>query len=484
MQKLEGRFLCWDDKIIEKIENTQIISHKPERKEIALRCDDEWEGACNSYATVIKMPDGYRMYYRAYVGNLNADGTGVRGVESSVICVAESKDGITYTKPDVSIYEFNGSVHNNIVFAVEGKVLDTFSVLYDENPDCPADEKFKALTEAGYDGLFPTLKYYASADGFRFTEKYTLDVHGTFDSYNSIIWDKEKKEYILYYRAFHEKDGTDRLTFEGEHAVHSIRDIRVATSKDFKNWVEHGRIKYEDDKEDYQLYTNQITKYYRDNKTFIGFPTRYCDRAPDKHNYDLMPFSDYRRKLIEHYGRGGTAVNDCIIMTSSDGLSFDRRDEAFLTPGPESNNQWWYGNCYTVYGLIETPSDEGDREISFYSNENYRIKNVNFRRYTVRLDGFFSWYAPYREGEVMTKPFEVGDGDMFLNFSTSAMGGATVSVCDIDGKVIDGYESYIMFGDSTERPVEFKKPLSVLKGQPVRIKFKLKDAHLYSFVFK
>ena len=170
-------------------------------------------------------------------------------------------------------------------------------------------------------------------------------------------------------------------------------------------------------------------------------------------------------------------------MTSYDGFTFDRRDEAFLTPGPENSTNWWYGGGDPVYGLIETKSEEAgaSNEISFFVGENYRVKNVNFRRYTMRPDGFFSWYAPYRCGEVLTDVFEADGERMLLNFATSAVGGITVSVCDADGNALDGYTSYVMFGDSVERPVEFEKALSDLKGQAVRLKFEMQDAHLYSF---
>jgi hypothetical protein len=170
-------------------------------------------------------------------------------------------------------------------------------------------------------------------------------------------------------------------------------------------------------------------------------------------------------------------------MTSEDGHVFNRRDEAFFTPGPENNSNWWYGNCYPCYGFIETRAEErgAANEISMYMGENYRIKKVNFRRYTLRLDGFFSWFAKYRGGEVITKEFELVADTLFLNFATSARGGITVSVCDLDGNEIEGYKSYVIFGDSVKRVVEFEKPLSELCGKAVRLKFFMRDAHLYSF---
>lgn len=316
--------------------------HEPVKKEIALVCDDEWEGPHNCYASVVKVGDVLRLYYRADAGRHRADGT--FAASTPVICVAESTDGgITFQKPDLGMIPFNGTCHNNIIFTKEDELLDNF---------------------------------------------------------------------------------------------------------------------------------------------FIGFPTRYLDRSEDKENFRHMPLADRREVITKHFGREGTSVTDCVIMTSADGFVFNRRDEAFLKPGIENRYNWWYGNCYPVYGLVETKAEEpsAPNEISFYGDENYRIKSANFRRYTVRLDGFFSWYAPFCEGEVVTKPLTVSKGEMRVNFSTSALGGMVISLCSEEGSDLAGYTSYTMFGDSTDRPVSFQKPLEELIGKKVRLKIRLKDAHLYSFV--
>lgn len=480
---MKRRVLCWDESCVGKNDGVSVISHKPVKKELALVCDDEWEGVHNGYASVLKIGDRYRIYYRADNSRQRIDGQKIPGVHG-VICVAESRDGITYKKPNIGKYEYNGTKNNNIVFMREEKPIDNFSVFYDTNPACPENERFKALSEInlGNDNGGTKLIYYASADGYDFREMYYLDVEGTFDSYNVMVWDDATEQYFLYYRAFHTPEGEDRLSWNGARP-NWIRHIRVATSKDFRTWETHGRISFKEGQEEYQLYTNQITRYCRSRDTFIGFPVRYCDRAAEKRNFHHMPLGDRHENITEVYGREGTAVTDCVIMTSNDGFKFDRRDEAFLTPGVENRNNCWYGNCYTVYGLIETESEEegAPDEISFYIGENYRIKNVNFRRYTVRLDGFFSWYAPYKGGTVLTKHFMVGADEMRVNFATSALGGMTVSLCSEDGEELEGYTSYEMFGDSVDRPVEFEKPLSALKGSCVCLKFTLKDAHLYSF---
>ena len=73
---------------------------------------------------------------------------------------------------------------------------------------------------------------------------------------------------------------------------------------------------------------------------------------------------------------------------------------------------------------------------------------------------------------------------MYMNFATSAVGGITVTVCNEEGQELEGYSSYVMFGDSVDRPVEFEKSLKELEAKTVRLKFKMKDAHLYSFIFE
>lgn len=470
---LMKRILCWDTKLIESSANLQIISHKPEKKNIALVCDDIWEGIHNGYSSVMKVGDKYRLYYRAS-----------GGLCKTSICVAESYDGITFEKVDVGLYEAGGTKHTNIVYVRDE--IDNFSVFYDTNPDCPKNEKFKAIgAKRPAPGQREKLCYFASEDGYSFTEMRYFDFSGTFDTYNVTFWDEKTHQYYLYFRAFHRPDGSEIADWNTTSLVNDIRDVRVATSPDFVNWTVHGRIKFDEGQGDTALYTNQITRYYRDNDSFIGFPVRYTDRASVKQNLEHMPIADRRAYMTEKFGREGTAFTDCIIMTSTDGFKFDRRDEAFLTPGPENRYNWWYGNCYTTYGMVETKSDVAGQsnEISMYVGENYRIKSTNFRRMTVRLDGFFSWYGTYKGAELITKPVTVEGDTMQINFATSCAGGVDVSLCDENGHELEGYTSYTMFGDATDRVVEFEKPLAALKGKNVRLRIKLSDAHLYSIAF-
>lgn len=46
------RFLCWDEKNFSENNGVFVCQHKPEKKNLALICDDIWEGVHNGYPTV------------------------------------------------------------------------------------------------------------------------------------------------------------------------------------------------------------------------------------------------------------------------------------------------------------------------------------------------------------------------------------------------------------------------------------------------
>ena len=490
----KSRHLCWDDFLIDKCETIELVMHKPIKKELALVADKQWEGVCNGYASVKKIGDTYRLYYRACSSRYDIDGNSVRNLPPAY-CLALSSDGKSFKHPKLGVYDVVGRDNNIIYF--ENKYVDNFAVIYDENPACPPEEKYKALKMGNEPGSKkPSLYLHTSPDGVHFDTGRLLDLDGEFDSYNVYFWDKETEQYFIYYRGCHwpryseyeETEGnTHELRLLPNGDTNEVRDISVATTKDFISFENFGEIRFIDDdvKEDIQYYTNNILKYPRADDMFIGIPARYINRKDDSKNFESMPVWEKRNKLINVFGRGGTALTDAIIITSRDGFNFRRTDEAFFTPSVECDANWWYGDCFFAYGMEETESDvEGaPNELSIYVGEGYRVKNVHFRRYTLRLDGFFSWYAKYRGGLVLTKPFTFEGSELEINFATSALGHVVIALCDEEGNEIEGFKTGKLFGDSIDRKVEFQNSLSALNGKPVRLKFEIKDAHLYSFKF-
>ena len=111
------------------------------------------------------------------------------------------------------------------------------------------------------------------------------------------------------------------------------------------------------------------------------------------------------------------------------------------------------------------------------------------RRYTLRIDGFVSVWGPLSGGEFVTKPLVFEGSKLVMNFSTSAAGSIQVEIQDVGGKPFDGFalpDCPEIFGDAIERAVIWKdgSDVSKLAGKPIRLRFLIKDADLYSIHFK
>lgn len=480
------REVCWDAFLIKEQSGVEIRMHQPVRREKVFTLDHVWEGNVSGYFALMKVGEIYRLYYRASNQVEWADGSRVSTIPS--ICLAESKDCRCFKRVPVNKHDYNGISTNNIVY-YPGYYVDNFSVFYDENPACLPEEKYKALCMCGganapVPGLEHGLGLFVSEDGIDFTFKRRLDIPGEFDSYNVLVWDKYDQIYRIYYRDERRPEHEEFDVIKKSRAV--FRTVSLATSKDLVSFELYGELDYGQASRDIQLYTNQITKYARADHMYIGFPGRYIDRWEDESNFEQMPLAERHKYITELYGREGTVATDCGIMISRDGYHFERRDEAYMTPGVENRNNWWYGDCYNVYGLAETEADEegAPNEISFLMPENYRIKDVEVYRYTTRLDGFFSWYAGFKGGEVLTKPFLFEGDELEINFATSALGSIRIRLCDESGNPLEGFDSGIIFGDSVDRKVRFAGELKELAGKAIRMKVQLKDCHLYSFRFQ
>ncbi|MCI8417403.1 MAG: glycoside hydrolase family 43 protein [Lachnospiraceae bacterium] len=473
------REVCWDEFLLEEAKGIQVQMHRPEFRNVALECDAPWEGNVCGYFTLIPDETQFRLYYRG--DQLDVDNDGVcKPSHKTMYCYAESKDGKTFHRVPVNEISFWGRKDNNII---SDGVRDNMYVFRDSNPSCPPDARYKGLAEAD-----DVLWYYKSQDGMHFTKERVLADDGAYDSLNVIFWDEETEQYFFFYRGLHgENAPKGKWSGKEWRSMHTtiIRDVRVRTSKDFENWSEPRLIQFDPEREDTELYTNQIQKYYRARHMFLGFPTRYVDRYQDAQNFNHLPDWKHRQKLIRNWGRSGTAMTDAMIMTSRDGFTFRRTEEAFLTPGIERTCNWYYGDCYLCYGMAETASDipGAPREISLYMGQDYRVNPVKLCRYAIRLDGFFSWHCDYEPGKAVTKPLIFAGNSLEINFATSAAGYVQIRLLDGEGNFLEGYDSGRLFGDSVDRAVDFQKPLAELAGKEIRMEVSMRDGELYAFQF-
>ncbi|NUQ64899.1 MAG: hypothetical protein HUU20_20745 [Pirellulales bacterium] len=460
------RELFVDDFLIERRDGVELRLQRPVPREIVMVHDCPWEGSGCCYYVAMRDGDLFRMWYLGY-DLTNEDGTRMAG-RPGCACYAESKDGIHWTRPDLGLISYNNSTHNNIVWT--SPTADNFFVLKDGNPACRKDEQYKALA-SGPGGLWA----YCSTDGLRWSPLKDSPVitKGAFDSLNLAFWDPLRGHYWCYLRDFHS----------------GLRDIRVSTSPDFLTWTEPELVRYVDSPDE-QLYTNQVTPYYRAPHLFLGFPTRYIERGWSP-AFLSLPDPEHRRRRMDISPRYGTAITDGLFMSSRDGRTFHRWGEAFIRPGIERKHNWLYGDGYQSWGLIETPAEDplAPPELSIFVTENSWKTPSRLRRYTLRIDGFVSLAAPLRGGEVVTRPILFDGKTLTLNFSTSAAGNIRVELEEPDGKPIPGFtmeECLEIFGDRLDRVVAWKSgsDLGKLAGKPVRLRFAMSDADLYAIQFR
>lgn len=460
--------LLADDYLIENLSGGAAFRmHHPVPREIVLDHNEPWEGSGSGYHTVFQDGPLYRMYYKAWHLDVLPAG-GVNIPHDTVAAYAHSTDGIHWVKPNLGLFEYEGSKDNNIVWV--GKGSHDFTPFKDPRPGCPPDELYKA---AGYGegGLYG----FKSADGIHwsFIQDAPIMTGYAFDTQNLVFWDEVRNEYRAYVRDFNE----------------GIRGIRTATSQDFRTWTEAQWLEYVDSPVE-QLYTNQVKPYYRAPHIFIGFPSRYVERGWPP-SMEALPNPEHRHLRSAASDRYGMALTEALLMTSRDGVRFRRWNEAFLPPGIERADNWAYGDNYIAWHAVETESamEGAPKELSLYATESYWTGNSSkLRRYTLRMDGFVSIEAPLSGGEILTKPLVFEGAELVLNFATSAAGNIRVEVQSPDGQPVQGFaldDCYEIFGDALARPVVWKEAaIGALAGQPVRLRFVMSDADLYSLQFR
>ncbi len=467
------RELLVDDHLIASISRDAALRlHRPVPQEIALVTDAPWEGNASGYYTVFQDDGAYRMYYRGW--HFTHDSGSLEYPHYEVVCLAESSDGITWSRPELGLVEYEGSRRNNIIIDArdDSSPAINFVPFKDPNPNAADDARYKALANnRGYKGLFAL----GSPDGLHWNllRDEPVITKGYFDSQNLAFWDGERGEYRDYHRDF-------------RHG----RDILTCVSSDFLDWTEPVWVDYRPGRIA-ELYTNQIIPYFRAPHIFVGFPTRYVDR-PWSAAIDDLPERAHRRIRADAQERYGAALTDGLFMSSRDALTFNIWPEAYIRPGLRPVDNWTYGDNYQNWGLVTTrsPIAGAPDELSIYVNEGYwRGQSASLRRYTMRVDGFVSLNAPLSGGEMVTKPLSFKGRDLELNFSASAAGSVRVEIlhAQVD-TAIEGFglaDCVEILGDDLERKVRWEPgvDLSKLSGEAVRLRFVLHDADLFAYRF-
>lgn len=416
------RELFIDHFLIDKMDGVRLKLHEPRPTPLAPGTPS------GHYATVIKDGDLYRRYDRG--GYAEHDGD-----PRETTRYWESRDGVHWTKPDLGLVEVNGTRDNNVILANTRWFAHNFSPFLDGRPEAAEDRRFKALAGVHKGG---GLYAFASGDGVRWKklkdEPVITSESFAFDSQNVSFWSESEGCYVCCFR-----------TWKTPHG--NLRTISRTTSEDFLTWSP--AVAMNPNLPGEHLYTSGTHPYFRAGHIYIALPTRFL---PD---------------------RGSST--DIMLMTSRGGGAYSRTFlEAFIRPGLDPS-KWGNRSNYAALNVVPT----GPEEMSVYVRE---------RRYVLRTDGFASVHAGHDAGELFTKPIKFFGQELEINYSTSAAGDVRVEIQDPAGTPIPGYaldDCPAVIGDEIRHVLAWKSgaDVSSLAGKPVRLRFVIRDADLYSFRF-
>lgn len=232
-----------------------------------------------------------------------------------------------------------------------------------------------------------------------------------------------------------------------------------------------------------ELYTNQTEPYFRAPQIYVSLPMRFHN---NRSAFTDASFAGIAAGVHPAYLRSArTQCTDGVFMTSRGGNHYDRTfREAFFRPGLDLEN-WVSRSVMSARGVVPT----GPGEMSVYYGQHDGQKTAHLLRCTLRTDGFVSVNAPYAGGEMLTKPITFVGNSLEINYSTSAAGSVRIEIQDASGKPIPGFslaECPEIIGDQIARVVTWRSgaDLRKLSKRPIRLRFVLKDADMYSLRFR
>lgn len=460
------RELFVDRYLIERLTNARLHLHQPRDEGAVLKLDQPWEGPQAGYTTIIKDGDRFLAYYRG-ISKLTRDGS-----EFERTCLAESQDGLTWKKPKLGLYEFNGNKENNIVLANAAPVTHNFCPMLDKRPGVNAKERFKAVGGTGKE-LFA----YVSADGLHWkklqdapiltSRDMTFKHIHLFDSQNLVFWSESEQTYVCYFRVW---DG--------------LRRIARSTSPDFKKWSpavlmqqihDNGHSGPQPAPAEH-LYTNQTSPYFRAPHIYIATAARFFEGR--------QVLNKSQAKAIKVNPVYSKDISDSVFMTSRGGSVYDRTFlEGYIKPGIGPQN-WVSRTNYPALNIVQT----GQNEMSLYVNHDNAQPTAHLRRYSLRLDGFASIRAGAKAAELITKPFIFSGNELHINFATSAAGELRFELQSETGEPLDDFsldDCQEQIGNEIDRKVSWKNvdSLKAISGKPIRLRCVLKDADLFAIQF-
>lgn len=518
----QTRQLFLDDHIVEEARDVVWQVHRP-RRHLAnpiVKADQPWEqngGGVDLYGGTVfydEEDEIFKLWYRVYGSPAKgSDGRWHEPPGSYMACYATSTDGINWEKPILGLRAFDGSTDNNLLLATEGgaEQLRRPNLIKDySEPD--AGQRYKMVYLNEIDGRWGLSKGF-SADGIHWdTNVGERKVFEKSVAPNGLLfgWDEGNQEFVHFHRKGGE-ESRERVDVDGRFVRRKAAIVR-SSSPDFIAWGDpvevlsrsetdppywspsHGMdlagMQYTDD-----LYIGTV-----DTCTTFHVEDQSEDLSPEQWRVYSSMFAEYRTEFV---------------------FSRDNKDWKRLWPGWEffPPAQWRAWDDKTIG--VDRPIVHNGQILWFYCGNNlplgvnipdhplYEIQDTvvngeylgfSIGLATMRLDGFVSMDGYEPAGTLVTKPLLFEGDRLLINarapetaFDTATnpyrpFGKLTVEILGEKGQPLSGYtadDCDAFTGDETSHVVTWNGSPSVgtLAGQPVQLRFNLRNTALYALEF-
>gem|GEM_PF-6168092 len=483
------RFLFLDDAHLERTRNVRRNFHQLRRlREQPVLVPDRPTDQINTtiYGTVLRDTRDNTLVMWYHTQRFTRQGQIYR------IAYARSRNGLDWEKPDLGVFEIDGSTAHNIV-AQSHPIGQSPGINVIHCPDEPdAGKRFRRIYQ-GADGTFVA----HSADGLHWTETQQESFRGSDAA--CVCYDALEKQFIA-------------VTIQ-EPPIGRFprrRTPAVATGADLQNWSAF-QIAFACDETDDLLVTERLEKrravlsyalpehYHEEINSMFCF--NYADLVVGLPiMFDCCGYDEWKGRT----GGPGSGKDDAV---SHPQLAWCRDPERRRWQRPwrepflplSEPPQWDSG----FIGLAEAPVRVGDELWFYYSGEDRSQQHPMFTlnhgwRYRqgelqggigvarLRLDGFASLDTDRQGGEVSTRPLRF-DGDRILVNAVSYHG-FRARVLDPENRPIPGFDftdCRPVTGDSVCHELQFENAdIAQLRGREVRLDFQLSGTMLFSVSFE
>ena len=481
---IDGRFMA-------ESRNVTLEVHSPRKTgEWNIKPEHPWErGGVGPYSNLLYDGQTYHFWY--HVMDMVQWHT---GPTNGCICYARSRDGIHWEKPTLGLTAYHGSHSNNIVVGhgAAGLWMGQDGGMVFLDPNAKPAERFRLACR--FESLGKGVHILSSPDGIHWTlthtniTNYREDGKGHhLDSQNIVFWDDRIRKYVVYGRknlSVGEVQGRGVARAESDQVgqFSEIQEMAVIIGPEpGDRWVDY--------------YSSSALKYAWAQDAYYMFPQAYF-------HYLRGEMPEFPKQTPINAGPMHTQFG-----ASRDSIQWHRYDRRpFLTLGMKGEFDW--ASVRMIHGLVP---DIAGREMYMYyrasdwlhgwdrSEDNKRLlsqaglgadQNIAvLSRVVLRRDGFISVCAPRTGGEFTSEPLRFTGGKLVVNVDTSAEGTLRVALLDGEGKALPGLGlqdcDLVHTANEISRVIKWKgnADLSRFAGQPVRLRFALKNTHLYAFQF-